>query len=305
MPQEDLFSQTHAAAPAASDWRTRSEWLRGELNRHAHAYYVRDNPTIPDAEYDALFRELQDIEAAHPEIISADSPTQRVGGAPLPEFAQVRHDVPMLSINNGFSDEDIIAFDRRVREGLKSESDIAYACELKFDGLAINLRYEHGVLVQAATRGDGATGEDVTANIRTVRSLPLRLHGAHPPAVLDVRGEVLMFKADFAQLNRRQRDAGQKEFANPRNAAAGSLRQLDSRITAQRHLRFFAYGIGLLEGAPMPASHAALLDWYAQLGVPVCAERAVVSGAAGLLQFYADIATRRAQLPYEIDGVVP
>lgn len=304
MPQEDLFSQTHAAAPAASDWRTRSEWLRGELNRHAHAYYVRDNPTIPDAEYDALFRELQDIEAAHPEIISADSPTQRVGGAPLPEFAQVRHDVPMLSINNGFSDEDIIAFDRRVREGLKSESDIAYACELKFDGLAINLRYEHGVLVQAATRGDGATGEDVTANIRTVRSLPLRLHGAHPPAVLDVRGEVLMFKADFAQLNRRQRDAGQKEFANPRNAAAGSLRQLDSRITAQRHLRFFAYGIGLLEGAPMPASHAALLDWYAQLGVPVCAERAVVSGAAGLLQFYADIATRRAQLPYEIDGVV-
>lgn len=304
MPQEDLFSQTHAAAPAASDWCTRGDWLRGELNRHAHAYYVRDNPTIPDAEYDALFRELQDIEAAHPEIISADSPTQRVGGAPLPEFAQVRHDVPMLSINNGFSDEDIIAFDRRVREGLKSESDIAYACELKFDGLAINLRYEHGVLVQAATRGDGATGEDVTANIRTVRSLPLRLHGAHPPAVLDVRGEVLMFKADFAQLNRRQRDAGQKEFANPRNAAAGSLRQLDSRITAQRHLRFFAYGIGLLEGVPMPASHAALLDWYAQLGVPVCAERAVVSGAAGLLQFYADIATRRAQLPYEIDGVV-
>ena len=304
MPQEDLFSQTHAAAPAASDWRARSEWLRGELNRHAHAYYVRDNPTIPDAEYDALFRELQDIEAAHPEIICADSPTQRVGGAPLPEFAQVRHDVPMLSINNGFSDEDIIAFDRRVREGLKSESGIAYACELKFDGLAINLRYEHGVLVQAATRGDGATGEDVTANIRTVRSLPLRLHGAHPPAVLDVRGEVLMFKADFAQLNRRQRDAGQKEFANPRNAAAGSLRQLDSRITAQRHLRFFAYGIGLLEGVPTPASHAALLDWYAQLGVPVCVERAVVSGAAGLLQFYADIATRRAQLPYEIDGVV-
>ena len=304
MSQEDLFSQAHAAAPAASDWRVRSGWLRVELNRHAHAYYVRDNPTISDAEYDALFRELQDIEAAHPEIVCADSPTQRVGGAPLPEFAQVRHDVPMLSINNGFSDEDIMAVDRRVREGLKSEIAIAYACELKFDGLAINLRYEHGVLVQAATRGDGVTGEDVTANIRTVRSLPLRLHGAQPPALLDVRGEVLMFKADFAQLNHRQRDAGQKKFANPRNAAAGSLRQLDSRITAQRHLRFFAYGIGLLKGAPMPASHAALLDWYAQLGVPVCAERAVVSGAAGLLQFYADIATRRAQLPYEIDGVV-
>jgi DNA ligase (NAD+) len=210
----------------------------------------------------------------------------------------------MLSINNGFSDEDIENFDRRVREGLGSDGLIGYACELKFDGLAINLRYEHGVLVQAATRGDGATGEDVTANIRTVRSIPLKLQTKKPPALIDVRGEVLMFKTDFARLNQRQREAGQKEFANPRNAAAGSLRQLDARITAQRHLRFFAYGIGRLEGAELPSRHSALLDCYRTLGIPVCDERAVVNGASGLLNFFADIGRRRAQLPYEIDGVV-
>ena len=304
MSQHDLFGQTMPAAPDPADWRARSNWLAAELNRHAHAYYVLDNPSIPDADYDVMFRELQAIEAAHPELISADSPTQRVGGAPLPQFDQVRHAVPMLSINNGFSEEDIIAFDRRVREGLKSGAEIEYASELKFDGLAINLRYENGVLVQAATRGDGATGEDVTVNIRTVRSLPLKLHTDIPPAVIDIRGEVLMYKADFAHLNERQREAGQKEFANPRNAAAGSLRQLDSRITSQRSLRFFAYGIGSLEGARLPASHSALLDWYAQLGVPVCSERATVKGANGLLAFYADIAEKRVQLPYEIDGVV-
>lgn len=302
--QQNLFGHLLSTAPDPVDWRARSSWLCDELNRHAHAYYVLDHPSIPDAEYDILFRELQDIETAHPELISADSPTQRVGGAPLPQFDQVRHAVPMLSINNGFSGDDIIAFDRRVREGLKSEADIEYACELKFDGLAINLRYENGVLVQAATRGDGATGEDVTVNIRTVRSLPLKLHTNSPPAVIDIRGEVLMFKADFARLNERQREAGQKEFANPRNAAAGSLRQLDSRITAQRNLRFFAYGIGLLEGGELPSTHSALLDWYQQLGVPVCAERAVVRGASGLLGFYADIAEKRPLLPYEIDGVV-
>ena len=263
-----------------------------------------DNPSIPDAEYDQLFSELQQLEAAHPQLVTPDSPTQRVGGAPLPEFAQVRHDVPMLSINNGFSEEDIRAFDRRVREGLASLHDVDYACELKFDGLAINLRYVDGLLVQAATRGDGSTGEDVTANIRTVRSIPLRLHTDRPPAVIDVRGEVLMFKADFARLNQRQRDAGQKEFANPRNAAAGSLRQLDPRVTAQRSLRFFAYGVGHLEGAPLPDTHAGLLDWYRTLGIPVCTERAVVRGADGLLGFFADIGSRRPALPYEIDGVV-
>ena len=228
----------NAATGYESD-SARIQWLREELNRHGHAYYVLDQPTIPDAEYDTLFIELQQLETKHPDLITADSPTQRVGGAPLPEFAQVQHDVPMLSINNGFSEDDIRAFDRRVSEGLGQSGDVEYACELKFDGLAINLRYVDGVLVQAATRGDGSTGEDVTANIRTIRSIPLRLRTEHPPKIMDVRGEVLMFKDDFARLNQRQRDAGLKEFANPRNAAAGSLRQLDSRITAQRSLRFF------------------------------------------------------------------
>lgn len=282
----------------------RIQWLREELNRHAHAYYVLDQPTIPDAEYDTLFNELQQLETKHPELITADSPTQRVGGAPLPEFAQVQHDVPMLSINNGFSEDDIRAFDRRVSEGLGQSAEVEYACELKFDGLAINLRYVDGVLVQAATRGDGSTGEDVTANIRTIRSIPLRLRTEQPPKILDVRGEVLMFKADFARLNQRQRDGGLKEFANPRNAAAGSLRQLDSRITAQRSLRFFAYGIGRLEGADLPDTHSELLDWYSELGVSVCAERAVVRGADGVLKFFADIGTRRATLAYDIDGVI-
>src|SRR5689334_6977843 len=277
MPQDST-----AAPPDALE---RAARLRAEIARHNHAYYVLDNPTIPDAEYDRLFRELQALEQAHPELITSDSPTQRVGGAPLPQFEQVRHSAPMLSINNGFRDEDIVNFDRRVREGLKSEVEVEYNCELKFDGLAINLRYENGLLVQAATRGDGTTGENVTANIRTVRAIPLRLQMDNPPAIIDIRGEVLMFKADFAKLNARQREAGQREFANPRNAAAGSLRQLDPRITAQRSLRFFAYGIGVLEGAELPQSHAALLDWYAQIGIPVAAERRVALGAEGLLTF--------------------
>ncbi|MDQ1920674.1 NAD-dependent DNA ligase LigA [Massilia pseudoviolaceinigra] len=277
--------------------------LTAELNRHIFSYHVQDAPTIPDAEYDRLFRELQALEAAHPEAVSVDSPTYRVGATPLPEFKQVTHSIPMLSLNNGFEDEDIENFDRRAREGLDCEQ-VEYAAELKFDGLAISLRYENGVFVQAATRGDGATGEDVTANIRTVRAIPLRLHGDTVPAVLEVRGEVLMYKADFAKLNARQRDAGQKEFANPRNAAAGSLRQLDSRITAQRSLRFFSYGVGALEGADMPPSHSALLDWYQTLGLPVSNERAVVTGAQGLIDYYRDIGKRRPTLAYEIDGVV-
>ena len=289
----------------SSESEARAAWLRAELNRHAYAYYVQDQPSIPDAEYDQLFRELQALEQAHPSLQRSDSPTQRVGGAPLPAFSQVAHTVPMLSINNGFADEDIVSFDRRVREGLDSaDPELEYAAELKFDGLAINLRYLNGVLVQAATRGDGASGEDVTANIRTVRSIPLRLRGEQLPELLDVRGEVLMFKADFLRLNQRQREAGQKEFANPRNAAAGSLRQLDSRVTAQRSLRFFAYGAGHVEGATLPASHQALLDWYQTLGIPVCNERAIVRGASGLLAFYAEIGAKRSSLPYEIDGVV-
>ena len=299
-----MHPDSHSAPAAPGDWRVRAAWLKAALDRHNHAYYVLDNPSIPDAEYDKLFHELQALETEHPELAASDSPTQRVGGAPLPQFEQVRHSIPMLSLGNGFDDEDIIAFDKRVKDGLSSETDIDYATELKFDGLAISLRYEDGLLVGAATRGDGTTGENVTANIRTVRAIPLRLHGDKAPQVLEVRGEVLMYKSDFARLNQRQRDAGQKEFANPRNAAAGSLRQLDSRITAQRTLRFFAYGIGVLEGQPMPASHSALLDWYSELGLPVCKERAVVQGAEGLLKFYHGIGAKRAELPYEIDGVV-
>ncbi len=281
----------------------RMAWLVKELNRHIYNYHVLDAPTIPDAEYDRLFKELQDLESAHPQAVSNDSPTSRVGAAPIPEFKQVTHSVPMLSLNNGFMDEDVENFDRRVREGLEAKQ-VGYSAELKFDGLAISLRYENGVFVQAATRGDGYTGEDVTANIRTVRVIPLRLHGDDVPAVLEVRGEVLMFKDDFNRLNGRQRDAGHKEFANPRNAAAGSLRQLDARITAQRKLRFFAYGIGRLEGAELPESHSAVLDWFDRLGLPVSKERAVVTGCDGLLGYYRSIGERRASLPYEIDGVV-
>ena len=276
-----------------------------ELNKHLHAYHVLDNPTIPDAVYDQLFAELQQLEAAHPELRAPDSPTLRVGAAPLPQFDQVTHTVPMLSLNNGFSEDDIVNFDRRVREGLGLDAgEVSYAAEVKFDGLAINLRYENGLFVQAATRGDGATGEDVTANIRTIAGIPLRLHGDNVPALLDVRGEVMMFKSDFARLNERQREAGQKEFANPRNAAAGSLRQLDSRITARRKLRFYAYGIGALDGAVMPASHSALLDWYQKLGIPVSKERRVVQGAQGLFAYFNEIGAARPDLPYEIDGVV-
>jgi DNA ligase (NAD+) len=288
------------------DYLKRMAWLVEELNRHIYNYHVLDAPTIPDAEYDKLFRELQELEAAHPEAVSNDTPTSRVGGAPIPEFKQVTHAMPMLSLNNGFSDEDIDNFDRRVREGLDrgAGAQVEYAAELKFDGLAMSLRYENGVFVQAATRGDGYTGEDVTANIRTVRVIPLRLHGNDIPAVLEVRGEVLMFKQDFERLNQRQRDAGQKEFANPRNAAAGSLRQLDARITAQRKLRFFAYGIGVLEGADMPASHSKVLDWFEQLGLPVSKERAVVKGCEGILAYFRSIGEKRKALPYEIDGVV-
>jgi DNA ligase (NAD+) len=279
-------------------------WLVKELNHHIYNYHVLDAPTIPDAEYDKLFRELQALEEQHPEAVSVDSPTSRVGAAPIPEFSQVTHAVPMLSLNNGFSDEDIDNFDRRVREGLDDVRKVDYSAELKFDGLAISLRYENGVFVQAATRGDGYTGEDVTANIRTVKVIPLRLHGDALPGVLEVRGEVLMFKEDFARLNQRQRDAGQKEFANPRNAAAGSLRQLDARITAQRKLRFFAYGIGQLEGAALPETHSGVLDWFDRLGLPVSKERAVVSGCDGMLDYFHKIGGKRSTLPYEIDGVV-
>jgi DNA ligase (NAD+) len=289
--------------PPADQPAERAAWLRTELERANYQYYVLDHPQIPDAEYDRLFSELQSIESEHPDLITPESPTQRVGGEVASGFASVVHALPMLSLNNGFTDEDVTAFDKRVSDRL-GRSPVEYSCELKFDGLAIALRYEDGRFVQAATRGDGSTGEDVTRNVRTVRSIPLRLKGDRIPRVLEVRGEVLMFRRDFDRLNAHQRDAGQREFANPRNAAAGSLRQLDSNITAQRPLSFFAYGIGALEGMEMPDTHDALLDWYIELGMPVCSERATVQGAEGLLAFYRRIGEKRTSLPYDIDGVV-
>ncbi|MDR3413035.1 MAG: NAD-dependent DNA ligase LigA [Formivibrio sp.] len=277
--------------------------LRGLLHRYAHEYYVLDAPTVPDAEYDRLFSELQTLEYAHPEWVTVDSPTRRVGGKPLPEFSPVIHKVPMLSLNNAFEDEDIAAFDKRVREGL-GVTEVVYDVGPKFDGLAISLTYVDGVLTQAATRGDGASGEDVTQNVRTIRAIPLRLSGETMPAVLEVRGEVLMLKKDFARLNADQAARGQKTFANPRNAAAGSLRQLDSRITAMRRLTFFAYGIAQCEGSVLPPTQSGAMDFLVNLGFPVCHERARVTGAGGLLDFYRNIGGKRPGLPYDIDGVV-
>ncbi|CAH2770990.1 MAG: DNA ligase (NAD(+)) (EC [uncultured Caballeronia sp.] len=292
-------------APIASAKQSaeRAAWLRTELERANYAYYVLDQSDLPDAEYDVLFKELQQIETDQLELITPDSPTQRVGGQVATGFQPVTHDVPMLSLNNGFADEDIIAFDKRVADTL-GHTPVEYACELKFDGLAISLRYDDGIFVQAATRGDGATGEEVTENVRTIPSIPLKLKGKNIPKRLDVRGEVLMFKRDFEKINAQQRAAEQREFANPRNAAAGGLRQLDPKMTAQRQLSFFAYGIGVLEGAEMPASHSALLDWYKEMGLPVNAERGVVQGAEGLLECFRKTGEKRDGLPYDIDGVV-
>jgi DNA ligase (NAD+) len=281
----------------------RAAALRDELNLHNHRYYVLDQPTIPDAEYDTLFRELQALETQFPVFVTPDSPTQRVGATPVAGFAPARHRVPMLSLNNAFDDEDIVAFDKRVRETL-DVAPVDYFCELKFDGLAVNLTYENGVLVRGATRGDGSAGEDVTTNLRTIKGIPLKLSSAAPPELLEVRGEVIMFKQDFADMNQRQREANEKEFVNPRNAAAGALRQLDPRMTAMRPLRFFAYGMG--EGAGMNelTTHQELLQQFVKFSLPVNGFGRLCHGAAGVLDFYRDIAIKRATLPYEIDGVV-
>jgi len=281
----------------------RARELRAEIERHNHLYHVLDRPQIPDAEYDALFRELLRLEAEHPEIVTPDSPTQRVGAPPTEAFAQVVHRVPMLSLNNAFDDAEIETFDRRVREALGKDG-IEYAAEPKFDGLAVSLVYERGVFRRGATRGDGYTGEDVTANLRTVRTIPLRLAARKAPLLLEVRGEVLMLKKDFNGLNRTQREKGEKEFVNPRNAAAGSLRQLDSRVTAERKLAFFAYGLGAVEGAPRFHRHSELLDYLAESRMPVSAERALAKDATGLLAYYRGIEEKRRGLPYDIDGVV-
>jgi DNA ligase (NAD+) len=286
--------------------------LRGEIERHNQAYYVHDAPVVTDAQYDTLMRELQALEATHPHLITTDSPTQRVGASPLAAFGSVTHRVPMLSLGNAFENAEVRAFDKRVADTLRAagklsaDEEVSYFCELKLDGLAISLRYERGLLVQAATRGDGQTGEDVTMNVRTIKAIPLKLKGAEQdiPEVLEVRGEVFMNLADFERLNAAQEIRGEKIFVNPRNAAAGSLRQLDSRITAQRPLSFFAYGWGDLGGIQLPR-HSAMLDWLQRLGLPVNEKQHVLArGAEQLLQFYAEIGVRRTQLPYDIDGVV-
>jgi DNA ligase (NAD+) len=275
----------------------RLKTLRETIERHNRLYYVEDAPQITDAEYDKLFGELQALEAEHPELRSADSPTQRVGGAPLSQFAEVRHRTPMLSIGNAFDEEEVRAFDKRMRDALGVEK-VEYAVEPKFDGLAVSLSYRDGAFVRGATRGDGTTGEDVTPNLRTVRSIPLQIKGN---ATLEVRGEVLMYRRDFEGLNQRQREAGQKEYVNPRNAAAGAIRQLDSRITASRRLRFFAYAL-ISESAS--GTHSAALDRLEKLGFPVSKERDVMPDIEGVLKYYARIGDMRAKLPYAIDGVV-
>ena len=281
----------------------RAAQLRREIERHNRLYYNEDAPEISDARYDELFRELAALEEKHPALVTPDSPTQRVGSTPSEGFAEVTHRVPMLSLANAFSDEDIANFDRRCREGL-DVAEVEYACELKFDGLAITLAYENGLFARGATRGDGSTGEDVTANLRTVRAIPLRLETRKAPALLEVRGEVLMLRRDFEALNARARAAGEKPFVNPRNAAAGGLRQLDPRLTAQRLLSFFAYGIGAQQGFAMPGTHAKLLDRLAELGFPVAKDRRIAKGAEGLLGFYRAVADKRPKLAYDIDGVV-
>ena len=308
MSQTDLFSDAPSDPPSEAPTALRAAELRRQLHHHAHRYYVLDAPEIPDAEYDRLFAELQALEAADPALRTSDSPTQRVIGAVLDGLSPVRHAVPMLSIETetDTTSQGAIAFDERVRSALKrTESDppVRYAAELKFDGLAINLRYEAGVLVQAATRGDGETGEDVTQNIRTIGQIPLRLAGVDAP-VIEVRGEVYMRRDDFERLNEVQRQKGEKTYVNPRNTAAGAVRQLDPAVTAQRPLSFFAYGLGDVQGWDIPATHAGLLDAFAAMGLPVCADRIVAEGADGLVAFHAAIGAKRDALPFDIDGVV-
>ncbi|CUJ13853.1 NAD-dependent DNA ligase LigA [Achromobacter kerstersii] len=320
-----MSSKSEAESPAQTAAR-----LRAELEQHNVRYYVYDEPSVSDAEYDGLMRQLEALEAEHPELVTPESPTQRVGAAPVSAFGSVRHAVPMLSLNNAFDEEEVAAFDRRVTDTLRGAGMLGpaqqadYFCELKLDGLAISLRYEDGRLVQAATRGDGQTGEDVTSNIRTIKAIPLQLKGA-APKVLEVRGEVLMNRADFEKLNVAQAKRDEKVFVNPRNAAAGSLRQLDPRITAKRPLRFFAYGWGEVQGLPgtqnglfdeasagagqasqLPEkSHGAMLAWLHELGLPVnLMHNHRATGAEGLMAFYAKVGALRASLPYDIDGVV-
>ncbi|ENP0849280.1 NAD-dependent DNA ligase LigA [Vibrio parahaemolyticus] len=282
----------------------RLEKLKESLHYHAVRYYVEDNPEIPDAEYDRLMRELLEIEAQHPDLVTVDSPSQRVGGKPLSEFSQVTHEVPMLSLDNAFDDSELDSFHKRAQDRIGGESIKQYCCEPKLDGLAVSLLYENGILVQAATRGDGTTGENITENVRTINAIPLKLRGDDWPARLEVRGEVFMPKAGFEKLNELARQKGEKVFVNPRNAAAGSLRQLDSRITASRPLSFYAYSVGVVQGADLAASHYERFLQIKSWGLPMCPETKRVDSLADVKTYYQDILQRRDALPYEIDGVV-
>lgn len=313
--QTGLFEQGAGATSSAQDLQSHAgaekaqqqlQALREQILTLDYEYYVLDAPSVPDSEYDRLFRQLQQLESDHPELITPDSPTQRVGGTALKAFDSVTHRQAMLSLNNAFEDEELLAFDKRARETLGVDS-IEYAVEPKFDGLAITLTYEHGILTQGATRGDGYSGENVTSNLRTIKSIRGRLPHAPnqpPPALLEVRGEVLMLKRDFDKLNQEQEAKGEKRFVNPRNAAAGSLRQLDPNITATRPLTFFAYGLGVTEGVPAFTSHSAAMDYLDSLKLPVSRQRAVVQGLEGLRDYYVRIGNERNDLPFDIDGVV-
>ena len=278
--------------------------LRTTLRHHEYLYHVMDTPEIPDAEYDRLMRELRELEAQHPELITPDSPTQRVGAAPLASFSQIRHEVPMLSLDNVFDEESFLAFNKRVQDRLKNSDDLTYCCELKLDGLAVSILYENGLLVQAATRGDGTTGEDITSNVRTIRAIPLKLRGDNIPQRLEVRGEVFLPQAGFEKINEEARRTGRKVFANPRNAAAGSLRQLDPRITAKRPLTFFCYGVGVLEGGELPASHSARLQQFKFWGLPVSERVKLCHTPEEVLTYYRKVEEDRPNLGFDIDGVV-
>ena len=287
-----------AAAAAA-----RAAELRAQLAQHDYRYYVLDDPLIPDADYDLLLRELRALEAAHPELITPDSPTQRVAGTPSAAFGEVQHQVPMLSLDNAFTEADLQGFDRRIHERLGVSGELDYVAEPKLDGLAVTVIYRAGLLERAATRGDGVIGEDVTANVRTIRAVPQRLRGEAPP-LIEARGEIFMWLKGFERMNNQARERGEKVFVNPRNAAAGSLRQLDARITAARPLTAFFYGLGAVQGAPLPERQGQLLEWLRLLGLPVSPQVRTVHGVAGCLEYYRDMGARRSSLPYQIDGVV-
>jgi DNA ligase (NAD+) len=292
-----------AAAPAKAAARRAAE-LRETLERYNYRYHALDDPEVPDAEYDKLMLELRALEAQHPELLTPDSPTQRVGAAPVAAFGVVKHRLAMLSLDNAFSEEDVRDFDRRVRERLAREEPVRYSAEPKLDGLAVSARYENGVFVQGATRGDGETGEDITHNLRTIKALPMKLRAERPPPVLEVRGEVFMPLAGFERFNTEAIARGEKSFVNPRNAAAGSLRQLDPKMTAARPLDLFIYGLGVVEGAELPAHHSAILKTLRHWGFKICPQSQVVEGADGCLDYYREIGVLRAKLPYQIDGVV-